>query len=248
MARRALLSVISYSKANADVPGNWKRARLVPVLKPGRDRHLRGSYRPVALTSAVAKLAEAVILAPALRDLASSKNQTAYKKKRSAEDALAVVAHKISSARSRGRGALVVALDLESAVDRVERSYLASALVTAAARRQDGVAREEEMIIRWIGDFLSGGYFDVRVGEEISSPRDLMVGPPQGTLVGPYGWSIATEPLVDKSEKWNCSISGSVEIVMYADDLALIVDCEISGEGRREAEGVMKSAISQVAA
>ena len=89
LARRALLSVFSYTKATADLPKNWKRALIRPVPKPGKDRHRREGYRPVALTSSIAKLAESTIAVPLLKKLAPNPCQTAYKKGRSTEDALA---------------------------------------------------------------------------------------------------------------------------------------------------------------
>ena len=45
---------------NNVIPGDWKRAIVVPIYKVG-DRSLFGDYRPVSLTSVVCKQMEHVI-------------------------------------------------------------------------------------------------------------------------------------------------------------------------------------------
>jgi len=41
-----------------NLPDEWKKAILVPILKPNKPANLISSYRPIALTSILAKIQE----------------------------------------------------------------------------------------------------------------------------------------------------------------------------------------------
>jgi hypothetical protein len=49
-------------------PSAWKHARLVSILKPGKDPTLTSSYKPVSLLDTVGKLFEKILLARILRE------------------------------------------------------------------------------------------------------------------------------------------------------------------------------------
>jgi len=46
-----------------NLPDEWKKAIIVPILKPGKPANLISSYRPIALTSVLVKMQERMILA-----------------------------------------------------------------------------------------------------------------------------------------------------------------------------------------
>jgi hypothetical protein len=50
-------------------PSAWKHARVVSVLKPGKDPTLPSSYRPIRLLVTVGKLFEKILLARVLREV-----------------------------------------------------------------------------------------------------------------------------------------------------------------------------------
>ena len=53
-----LTHTINLSYKTSNIPHKWKLAKIIPLLKPGKDAELSKSYRPIALLSPVAKLAE----------------------------------------------------------------------------------------------------------------------------------------------------------------------------------------------
>ena len=63
VARAALLHLINLSWRNGEAPREWRVATVVPILKVAKDKRLLTTYRPIALTSSVCKLAERLILA-----------------------------------------------------------------------------------------------------------------------------------------------------------------------------------------
>ena len=92
MARAALLHLINLSWRNGEVPREWRAATVVPIPKASKDKRLLTSYRPIALTSSVCKLAERLILAR-LAFVAESRSlvpdeQVGFRAKRSAEDSI----------------------------------------------------------------------------------------------------------------------------------------------------------------
>jgi hypothetical protein len=50
-------------------PSAWKHARVVSILKPGKDPALPSSYRPISLLDTVGKLFEKILVARVLREV-----------------------------------------------------------------------------------------------------------------------------------------------------------------------------------
>lgn len=59
-ARNALLDFYNYVW-NTSVPANWKKSNIIPILKPGKTADKIESYRPISLTSHLAKIMERMI-------------------------------------------------------------------------------------------------------------------------------------------------------------------------------------------
>ncbi|PWU86555.1 hypothetical protein C4B63_117g45 [Trypanosoma cruzi] len=59
---RFLLRCINHSWTTGTIPVEWRRATIVPLLKPGNSPELLESYRPISLTSIVSKVAEKMVL------------------------------------------------------------------------------------------------------------------------------------------------------------------------------------------
>ena len=92
VARGALLDIINRSWRSAEVPRQWRQATVVPIPKPGKDKSHVTSYRPIALTSHVAKLTECLIKG-CLAFLSESRGlvppeQAGFRAGRSVEDSL----------------------------------------------------------------------------------------------------------------------------------------------------------------
>ena len=88
------------------------------------------------------------------------------------------MAHKIDAAMKKGRRTITVMLDLKSAFDRVERSYLINLLAVAADKQTGGASLEDTSVIRWIDNFLTGRSFRTKIDDIESDPHELKVGVP----------------------------------------------------------------------
>ena len=59
--RRALLKIFNEIWDSGHYPSSWKISKIIPLLKPNKDKQQIKSYRPVALTSCLGKLLERII-------------------------------------------------------------------------------------------------------------------------------------------------------------------------------------------
>ncbi|RNC47674.1 telomerase reverse transcriptase/ribonuclease HI, partial [Trypanosoma cruzi] len=71
---------------------------------------------------------------------------------------------------------------------------------------------------RWLRNFLCGRYAKTRVGHRHGDRRPMLRGVPQGSVLGPYLFSLYVHPLLNLLNSF-----AGVTADMYADDLSIIV-------------------------
>ncbi|EKF29371.1 hypothetical protein MOQ_006849 [Trypanosoma cruzi marinkellei] len=79
---------------------------------------------------------------------------------------------------------------------------------------------------RWLRNFLFGRYTKTRVGNRHSGRRRMLRGVTQGSVLGPYLFSLYAHPLLNPLNSF-----AGVTADMYADDLSIIV----KGQSREDA-------------
>lgn len=104
-------------------PSCWKMAKIVPILKPGKDPTSPKSYRPISLLSALSKLFERVIL-NRVQDHVSTNNilppeQFGFRKGHSTAHQLFRVVNIIKKNKSVAKSTVMGLLDVEKAFDNV---------------------------------------------------------------------------------------------------------------------------------
>jgi hypothetical protein len=164
---------------NGTLPGDWKRATVVPIHKGG-DRSLVTNYRPVSLTSVVCKQMEHVI-ASYLRQLWEGNDwlyegQHGFRLGYSCESQVITVCQDIADTLDKGDRMDAIIVDFSKAFDLVPHCRL---LVKIA---NSGV---DTRVVVWIREFLTGRMQRVRVGGELSDEARVTSGVPQGSVLGP---------------------------------------------------------------
>ena len=160
-------------------PSSWKHALVQPVPKKG-DRSNPSNYRPIALTSAVAKVLETLLNYHFIKHLESnnllSDHQYGFRKARSTGDLLSYLTHTWSSSLRDFGESFVVALDISKAFDRVWHKALLAKLPAYGFTPS---------FCKLISSFLSNRFISVVVDGATSASFPVSSGVPQGSVLSP---------------------------------------------------------------
>ena len=153
--------LVDLSFKTAVLPSDWKRTKMIMIPKK-YDGDLKDpdNYRPLSLTSSIAKLAERII-ENILNRFISHKNiivpyQTGYRVGRSTHDNLFYLTQKISENLSQNLRSCAIFFDISKAFDKLWHNGLLFKLENLG----NGVCK---VIKKWIAAFLSNcfGYVSV---------------------------------------------------------------------------------------
>ncbi|KAH7937317.1 hypothetical protein HPB49_010617 [Dermacentor silvarum] len=161
-------------------PESWVVAVVTPILKSRKPAIALFSYRPVSLTSAACKAMERVAQAR-LEWIAAQlqyfpEQQSGFRCQRCTAHSTSDVVATLEDAKATVDVAMLVLLDVKSAFDGLPHAFIEACLDRLGL---SGCLR------RSISAFLTDRTFRVRVGQELSEPRDITTGVPQGSMPFP---------------------------------------------------------------
>ena len=153
-----LRKLLSRSLSSGIVPGAWRRSNIVPIPKPGNDTTKAASYRPIALTSVIAKLAERVVATRLshLLEPTLSPSQSGFRPERTTLDPVSLLVDRVlegfnhymdhadprrnrlpdsTTLVKRFERTLSVLVDFTAAFDRVDRNLLIRKLLDKGVPR-----------------------------------------------------------------------------------------------------------------
>ena len=214
-----LLAICNMSLRSAECPQWWRDAIIIPLLKAAKSPSELASYRPVSLTSCIAKVLERMI-AERLSHLAESNNwftniQAGFRKGHSCVDQIIRLSQAIEDGFQREpmNRAVMVLLDYSKAFDTVWRSRL---LVSMADK---GVPLE---YIKWINGFLLNRQASVRLHGTTSSSRKLQQGVPQGCVLSPILFLFFINNLAEKLFEADPVRAERLVFSLFADDVTIL--------------------------
>lgn len=195
-------------------PNIFKRAKVIPIPKNGKDPKLPNSYRPISLLSALAKLFERVIYNRITthtenNDIIHCK-QFGFRKDHSTVHQIKRVIHIVEQNKAARRSTGVVLLDIEKAFDSIWH---------------DGVIFKLNQLEfplylqKLIQNFLKNRTFFVCIGNSTSTLRNIPAGLPQGSVLSPILYSIYTSDI---------TIKRNHDAAFYADDSAILCSGKLS--------------------
>ena len=221
IAREALLQLFNRIWLSGKWPDDWREGVVVPLFKSGLRANI-ADYRPITLTSCVAKLFETILLqrltdwTEALQKITDL--QGGFRPGRSTLEQIFTL-HEITAMRAEAKDSTYLAfLDCKRAYDRCWRSGLAERMWSIGIKGR-----------MWdiIQDMLASVSRRVVIGGQESEPFDLSVGVPQGAVLSPLLYSIFIQGLSDMllAEGFGLIICGvKVPVLLYADDIVLLAD------------------------
>ena len=191
---------MSYNKA--DIPSIWKKAIIIPLLKPGKLPSLGSNYRPISLLCPAAKVLERLLL-PELSRLPMAPAQHGFRGRRSTTTALLPLANQVAEAFNRPRPpsrVVTMCIDLSKAFDTISHTKLIAALIDSPLRSNT---------VRWLSAYLRGRRAMCRYNHAESPHRRTRTGVPQGSCLSPvlFNFFVSTYPQ-----------SNGITSTSYADD------------------------------
>ena len=207
-----LTRIINLSLATGEMPEDLKCAMLRPLLKkPTADHKVFANFRPVSNLKYISKLIEKAVAVQLNDHLARNDLhvpfQSAYRSCHSTESALMRVHNDIMISLDNGNSVILVLLDLSAAFDTVNHDLLLSRL-----EKRFGITGT---VLNWFKSYLCNRSQFVSINQSHSTKRDLLVGVPQGSVLGPLLYLLYTAPISDVIAKRQLNYH------LYADDTQL---------------------------
>ena len=240
VALNDLLTICNLSLRTAECQQAWRNAIIIPLLKANKSPSDLASYRPVSLTSCVAKVLERMF-ADRLYFEAESKGwfsciQAGFRRGHSCADQILRITQAIEDGfqmRNLNRSVLVL-LDYSKAFDTVWRERL---LLSMAEK---GVPMP---VIRWLHGFLQNRQAKVRLHDELSSSKCLHQCVPQGCVLSPLLFLFFINNLAERLTSADPDMAAKLILALFADDVTILA----RNRSRDEAEATAQWAVDIVA-
>ena len=202
-----LFSIFKNSLQRGIFPSNWKTGEVVPVFKKGIKSDC-ANYRPLTMLNLNSKILESVVCDSLDHHLGTNElihpNQWGFKKGLSTESLLLYLTETWKKAIDDGYKVGVLFVDFKKAFDTVDHAILKTKLSDVGV---SGIFHE------WIASYLQERSQYVTVNGARSMLRQIDIGVPQGSLMGPRLFAIYVNDL-PSSSKIGC-------IHMFADDTTI---------------------------
>ena len=204
--------IVNLSLLNHDVPVSLKRALLIPLIKKILlDCEILKNYRPVSNLTYISKLIERVVASRLTGHMILNhlyeKFQSAYRPDHSTETALVRVQNDLLQAVDTHGAAILILLDLSAAFDTIDHERLLCIL-----EHDIGITGSA---LLWIKSYLTDRTQEVVINGEHSTPEQLKCGVPQGSVLGPFLFTLYTRKLGDLIRQCDFNYH------LYADDTQL---------------------------
>ena len=189
-------------------PNEWKKAKVTPIFKDG-DKTDVSNYRPISVLPILSKILERSVHDQLYNYLTCNNLlhpcQSGFRSKHSTNTALLDVTDHILNSMNNGMVTASIFLDLKKAFDTVDHDILIKKLKLYGV---DGST------LKWFKSYLSKRIQSVCVNSTMSDFKNIDIGIPQGSILGPLLFIIYVNSLPNSV---NC------KCVMYADDTTLLI-------------------------
>lgn len=209
-------------------PTSFKRAKIIPVPKKGKDLRSASSYRPISLLSSIDKIFEKIILQRlnsfVTENEVINSGQFGFRSEHSTTHQIKRVLKIIRSNKNRRYSTGIIFLDIEKAFDSVWHNGLIFKLHKMQC---------PSYLVKLIKSFLSNRSFIVEIEGEQSAAKDIPAGVPQGSVLSPLLYSLYTSDF---------GLPANYDVAFYADDSAFICSGKVSNAIIKRMQTALSSA------
>lgn len=232
--RAHLLHLLNVLLKNGFCPADWKSANIIPLLKSNKDSREVNSFRPISITSPLAKCFERILKARLSWHLDHynllPKCQAGFRKGCSTQDNIWDLENAVKIGFNNNKETHCIFLDLKKAYDLV---WIPGLLFKLSKARINGP------ILLWLKNFLVDRQVRVVLDDTSSNVKYVSVGVPQGAVLSPLLFTVMTSDFPFARSQQN---QLGVVLRMFADDIAL----HVTHSNRGKAKASLDTALERV--
>ena len=214
--------LVNKSITDGIVPDLWKIARVTPVYKAD-DKLLVENYRPISVLPVLSKVLEKVVYTQLCAHLDQLNyiypHQYGFRRGHNTAQVIAQVNNWVLESMDKGKITGLLFVDISKAFDSINHKVLLGKLENAALSRK---------ALKWFHSYLVDRKQSVLVNGEMSDSRSVVLGVPQGSILGPLLFNIYVNSLPNAVE--------NTRVILYADDAVLISAASTSQELQKTLE------------
>ena len=197
------------------VPPKFKQATIIPIYKSGPESNY-SNYRPISLLPCLSKVMERVVYKQVNefleRNEVLSRNQYGFRKKHQIQHAILKLLCNITENKEKLMDTIAIFLDIQKAFDTVSHDILL---------RKLEFYKFDKKSIKWFKSFLEDRTQCVKINSTRSRYRNVKIGVPQGSVLGPLLFLIYINDL---------DIAANFENIYFADDTVMTLGNDNSSE------------------
>ena len=214
---KSVILIINQTLSTVIFPDSLKVAKVIPLYEKG-DKALFDHYRPISILPSISKIFERIIFNQ-INDHFTSHNsyydgQYGFREKHSTQLAALELIDRITHELDLGNTPINIYIDLSKAFDTLDHTILISKLQHYGIK---GTA------LQLLLSYLSNRKQFVQYGDILSQKNHILMGVPQGSILGPLLFIIYINDMVHSSELF--------KFIHFADDTTLITNLIMKTRG-----------------